>query len=316
MRELDVESLVGHAITATSFATVGVPMPALDSHPGAPDLGANSKAAGLTTWKSEVGDEAWIENNNTQPLTYSVTAASDAQQVLTIEVQGASLASPLFIFAQVLAWNAGAILLQGFLDAGLTQPLPGKTPYFILGSSIGANGFNTSSAGNTYTVPASPQTPFSLPTIDAPSCFARGTSIATPSGARAVEDLVAGDIVLTVSGQSQAIQWIAYREIHCAAHRQPARVMPVRIEAGAFGPGLPVRDLFLSPEHAVLDGGALVPVHCLVNGATIRQMPVEHIAYYHVELARHDVVLAEGLPAESYRETGNRMAMQADARAA
>jgi hypothetical protein len=30
--------------------------------------------------------------------------------------------------------------------------------------------------------------------------------------------------------------------------------------------------------------------------------------YVHVELDRHDILLAEGLPAESYLDTGNRAA--------
>jgi hypothetical protein len=38
----------------------------------------------------------------------------------------------------------------------------------------------------------------------------------------------------------------------------------------------------------------------LVNGTSIAQVPVAAVTYFHVELARHDVLLAEGLPAESY----------------
>jgi hypothetical protein len=34
------------------------------------------------------------------------------------------------------------------------------------------------------------------------------------------------------------------------------------------------------------------------------------VTYYHVELPRHDVVLAEGLPAETYLETGARCAFE------
>ena len=35
-------------------------------------------------------------------------------------------------------------------------------------------------------------------------------------------------------------------------------------------------------------------------------MPRDTVTYYHIELARHDVILAEGLPAESYLDTGDR----------
>jgi hypothetical protein len=38
----------------------------------------------------------------------------------------------------------------------------------------------------------------------------------------------------------------------------------------------------------------------------VAQIAVDTITYYHVELPAHDVVLAEGLPTESYLETGDR----------
>lgn len=88
---------------------------------------------------------------------------------------------------------------------------------------------------------------------------------------------------------------------------------PVRIRAGAFGPGLPVRDLRLSPGHPVLvgadadgAGGQLVPVMSLINGTTIAREPVTSITYWHVELDSHDILLAEGLAAESYYDMGSR----------
>jgi hypothetical protein len=41
-------------------------------------------------------------------------------------------------------------------------------------------------------------------------------------------------------------------------------------------------------------------VRYLVNGSTIAEVAVGRVTYYHLELAEHDVVLAEGLPAESF----------------
>jgi hypothetical protein len=77
---------------------------------------------------------------------------------------------------------------------------------------------------------------------------------------------------------------------------------------------LPRRDLRLSPDHAVFAGGVLVPVRHLLNGASIAQEAVPRVTYWHVELAGpdgsacHGVILAEGLPVESYLDTGNRAA--------
>lgn len=50
----------------------------------------------------------------------------------------------------------------------------------------------------------------------------------------------------------------------------------------------------------------LIPAGNLVNGATIVQVPLESVEYWHVELESDDVLLAEGLQAESYLDTGNR----------
>jgi hypothetical protein len=74
----------------------------------------------------------------------------------------------------------------------------------------------------------------------------------------------------------------------------------VRVAAGAFGAGRPHSDLFLSPDHAVYVGEVLIPVKHLINGSTIAQVPVARVTYCHLELAEHDVLLAEGLPAESF----------------
>ena len=50
----------------------------------------------------------------------------------------------------------------------------------------------------------------------------------------------------------------------------------------------------------------LVPIRHLLNGSTIVQVPVPSLTYWHIELASHDALVAEGLPAESYLDTGNR----------
>jgi hypothetical protein len=137
-------------------------------------------------------------------------------------------------------------------------------------------------------------------------CFAAGTRIATSSGEVAVEQLRVGDRVLTRGGALLAVAWLGHRRTDCRRHVRPSEVWPVRVRVGAFGPGMPHRDLLISPDHAVLVDGNLIPVRYLINGATITQEKVDEITYWHVELTRHAVLLAEGLPCESYLDTGNR----------
>ena len=138
------------------------------------------------------------------------------------------------------------------------------------------------------------------------ACYAAGVRLTGESGAVAVEALKVGDRLMTLSGELRPIVWIGRRRYVCGGHPEPEKVWPVVVAAGAFGPGLPARDLVVSPGHAIYVEGRLVQAIRLVNGATIRQAPVAEVDYWHVELESHDVIFAEGLPAESYLDTGNR----------
>jgi hypothetical protein len=149
------------------------------------------------------------------------------------------------------------------------------------------------------------------------ACFAAGTAILTPRGPVPIEHLAIGDLVVTRAhpGRPAApIGWIGHCRVDPAAHPAPATVQPVRIRRDAVAPGVPARDLRLSPDHAVALGGVLIPVKYLVNGATIvRERTLAPVAYYHLELEPHDIVLAEALPAETYLDTGNRAVFEAGA---
>ena len=117
--------------------------------------------------------------------------------------------------------------------------------------------------------------------------------------------------MLTVSrGRRTAhpIRWIGERRLDLTLPVfVPESLFPIRIRRGALGENVPQRDLLVSPDHCLFLDGELIAAKLLVNGMTIvqdRAMPVVH--YYHVELDYHDVLLAEGVPAESYLNTGNR----------
>jgi hypothetical protein len=138
------------------------------------------------------------------------------------------------------------------------------------------------------------------------ACFAEGTHIDTADGAMPVETLRPGMRVLSAFGGYREIIWIGHRQVDCTRHPQPRTAWPIEIRAGTFGPGKPAADLRVSPEHAIYVNQVLIPARFLVNGTSIRQVSVAEITYYHVELPRHDVLFAEGLPAESYLDIGDR----------
>jgi len=112
--------------------------------------------------------------------------------------------------------------------------------------------------------------------------------------------------VLNHRGEAREIIWIGRRNVNCARHPQPESVWPVCVKAGAFGRNVPVRDLYLSPDHAVFVNDVLVPVRLLVNGTSVVQIGADTIVYYHVELEHHDVIRAEELAVESYLDAGDR----------
>ncbi|GGC76750.1 Hint domain-containing protein [Chelatococcus reniformis] len=133
------------------------------------------------------------------------------------------------------------------------------------------------------------------------ACFLAGTMIATPDGEVAVEELRIGDLVLGADGRSRPVRWIGRRQV-VAMFADPVQAYPVRIVAGALGGGLPVRDLLLSPDHALLVDGVLVQAGALVNGSSIARVerPDARFTYFHIELDDHALILAEGAPAETF----------------
>ena len=196
---------------------------------------------------------------------------------------------------------SGTVKVNGISDAGVaagmtlaTLVFTTKTTFSDFPLTLTQTGLNDALLSGT----ADPTVP----------CFAKGTMIATEHGETPVEELTEGDLVRTLDGTLHPIRWIGHRQVACGLHPLPHDVQPIRIQSGAIAEGLPARDLLLSPDHAILLDGALIPVRYLLNGATIVQERWSVVTYFHVELERHAVILAEGLPAETYLDSGNRAA--------
>jgi hypothetical protein len=146
------------------------------------------------------------------------------------------------------------------------------------------------------------------------ACFTTGARILTDAGEVEVQHLIPGMRVVSLTHRrAMTVRWVGSRTIDCA--RRPD-AWAVRIAKGAFGEGRPHRDLLLSGDHAVCIDGALVPVRHLANGASIAAVQSATATYWHVELSAHAVLLADGLPVESYLDTGNRASFAAEIAAA
>jgi microcystin-dependent protein len=197
--------------------------------------------------------------------------------------------------------TTGAYTISGTADA-VTNALDGLVYTPAANTAGDVTVFTISDASAVNPVPVSDST---TQVTDMP-CYARGSRILTERGEVAVEDLCVGDLVVTAAGPSRPIRWIGHRKVDCLRHPQPRAVWPYRVRAGAFGEGAPLRDLWLSPEHCVALEGALIPIRALANGVSVAQVACAEIEYWHIELDAHAVLLAEGLPAESYLDTGNR----------
>jgi hypothetical protein len=195
--------------------------------------------------------------------------------------------------------------------------------YIITGNDI-ANGFadvqtGTLVDGTTYSITArvsdqignqSDASGSFVVTEDANAvCYLRGTHIMTPTGEQKIEDLRIGDVVTAVEGANfveRPVRWIGRRCVDLNKHRRPETIAPVCVRRGAFGDMVPHRDLYLSPDHAIHVDGKLICARQLINGATIHWVVGRtEVDYFHVELDAHAIILAEGLPAESYLDTGN-----------
>ncbi len=261
------------------------------------------------------------------PLTVSSTISGAGQIVVgasgTLALDGAVGASQAVSFAsasspllQIGTVGSFAGTISGF-QPGDTIDVTGASSSDTVSFSAGALTISSSGTAlgtiaftgtltNSSFVTGSDSSGHLTITTNTVACFHAGTAIATPAGEVAVERLAAGQRVLTAAGEVREIVWIGQRRIDVRRHPEPARACPVRVEAHAFAPGAPRRTLLLSPDHAVFVDGVLIPIRYLINGASITQEPRDRVQYFHIELAVHDVLLAEGLACESYLDTGNR----------
>ena len=139
-------------------------------------------------------------------------------------------------------------------------------------------------------------------------CYCRGTLILTDCGEVPVEDLAIGDEVVTLSGNARPIKWIGRRSYSGCFALGQKHILPICFKVGSIGDHLPRRDLWISPHHAIYLEGVLIEAKDLINGVSVVQPErvVDNVEYFHIELETHDVIVAEGVPSESFIDDDSR----------
>ncbi|AGT10083.1 Hint domain-containing protein [Paracoccus aminophilus] len=142
-------------------------------------------------------------------------------------------------------------------------------------------------------------------------CFAAGTRIRTEAGEVAIEDLRPGMLVETLDNGAQPIVWIGSQRLDAGHLEKSPHLRAIRIRAGALGEGRPARDLVVSPQHRILVCSAIAQrmfgaQEVLVAAKELLMLPGIEIAedlaelrYFHILLATHQILFAEGAEAES-----------------
>jgi len=146
-------------------------------------------------------------------------------------------------------------------------------------------------------------------------CLAGRTLVDTHQGKRAVEELKAGDQILTRDHGFQVLRWTGAQKVAQAWLKHNPKLAPVRISAGALGgtdvAPLPARDLLVSRQHRMVVQGPKVKrvfgeEEVMIPAIKLTRLPgiwvdqdVTEVTYHHLLFDRHEVIFAEGAPTES-----------------
>ena len=150
-------------------------------------------------------------------------------------------------------------------------------------------------------------------------CFTPGTTIATRRGEIPVQQIKVGDLVVTRDNGLQPVRWVGRRNLGRDNLLRTPGFNPVRIKAGAFGEGVPQRDMMVSPNHRMLvasetaevmfsEREVLVAAKHLVGLDGVDTVTPDKVSYIHMLFDNHEVVFADGTWAESFQPGAHSMA--------
>jgi hypothetical protein len=136
-----------------------------------------------------------------------------------------------------------------------------------------------------------------------------GSKILTDQWYVPVEELKEGDTVMTfgelVDNQCVSDN-VPMKILRMQKHVRKAslKTSPIVFTKNVFGVNCPFENLYVSPNHGMIDRkGRRFPAKKFVNHVSIFQDPtVDTITYYHIELAKHCTVMANGVLTETYND--------------
>lgn len=260
-----------------------------------------------------------VENKSQQP-TVLLTFDSGPSGDLVLETNGGAADPDTTVTINGTSYNF-IVELTGDLPLGNNKtpdPLEGKTVTVI---SVVINGkverfFFVNDGSGTLTLMdqfgngaiALNNANFNPPPVFI--CFCGGTGISTPTGYRKVEMLRIGDLVLNDQGETRPIVWIGHTVVSRYEMINAPERRPIRIAAHAIEPGVPFSDLYVSAQHRVVLGhsasellfgeqSVMVAAKHLVGSIADRVMPDAAVAYYHILLEDHDMLISNGMATES-----------------
>jgi hypothetical protein len=212
--------------------------------------------------------------------------------------------SNVYIFCNKTLYLATTVYGNVITDYSICSKSGNSTIYGTASSATTSDGFmifnndaySTSSLSIIFTTAPTP-------------CFLKGTKILTDQWYVPVEELKVGDLVIVkgdIHNMHHVVQDSVMPILGIQVHVRKASptTSPIVITKNAFGINRPFDDLYVSPNHGMVSrNGTLYPSKKFVNWTTVYQDPtIETLTYYHIELAGHHVVTANGVLAETYRK--------------
>lgn len=238
---------------------------------------------------------------------------SDSNEFYGILIDGVLVdLNQMFLDGEVTLTNAGStsnhtINLDGTVSGGTnTDGSIGILTFTIPITSIGIVGVGGQNSGNWDGFDIGVES-----TIFDVLCFAYGTQISAKDGPRLIQNLCVGDSVLNVDGLESCIRWIGSRSFSHTILQKHPHLYPIRICADALGNGYPKNDLLVSRQHRLLISSKAAErmfgaSEVLISAIKLTELPgiyvdtsVKQVTYFHLLFDDHEILLAEGTPAES-----------------